>query len=132
MLFVHQIRFSFIFIFDAFYFIFFFYFFYLIKDGGKDGPNYEFSSKAGNKFRFFFFFFCVCVCVSNFGFGSDFVFFVLIFVFWQCTANILAGHELKGANKLFQFNGIGLHVPLSCLVDYHGFRLMLIIFLPFI
>lgn len=46
-------------------------------------------------------------------------------------ASKAGGHELKGASTCFQFlDGTGLHVPMQCLVDYLGFRLICMPYLP--
>lgn len=46
-------------------------------------------------------------------------------------ASKAGGHELKSASTCLQFlEGTGLHVPMQCLVDYLGFRLICMPYLP--
>lgn len=41
-----------------------------------------------------------------------------------------AGHELRGATNYFRFYNKGLSVPMQAVVDYHGFRLIAMPYLP--
>ena len=46
------------------------------------------------------------------------------------TSYRIANHELKGAKAYIETNIQGIHITLSCVVDYKGFRMLSVAFFP--
>lgn len=54
----------------------------------------------------------------------------ILSTYFQLLFNLNSGHELKGAISYLNCGVMGLNVPLMCLVDYRGHRLIAMSVLP--